>query len=219
MITGLVNAASYTQSLAPGTVLSVFGTQLSPATQTAGVLPLPAQLAGVSVTINGVTAPLYYVSSGQLNVQIPYETATNNVAVLRVNNNGQSTTAPVMISPAAPAIFMDSKGGPVPSASGARNQVMTLYITGYGAVTPPLSTGAGPATGIPLTALPAPVQTPTVTVGKVAAPILFAGVPWGFVGVMQINYQIPPTAPLGAQPVVVTIGGSASTPATLTVAP
>jgi uncharacterized protein (TIGR03437 family) len=218
-ITAVGNGASFNQRYAPGMLLSIYGVQLSPVTQAAGIVPLPLQMGGVSVTINGVTAPLYYVSSGQLNVQIPYETPATSV-VLKVNNNGLSASTSFIVAAAAPGIFTDANGAPVPSTTGSRSkgQMLTLYITGYGAVTPALPSGAGPAAGTPVASLPQPLQKVTVTVGNVAASFS-AVVPWGYVGVMQINYQVPATAPLGAQPVVVTVGGIASAPATLTVTP
>jgi len=51
---------------------------LAPAIQLAGVLPLPSLHAGVSATVNGVAAPLYYVSPGQINLQVPYENRRHN---------------------------------------------------------------------------------------------------------------------------------------------
>jgi uncharacterized protein (TIGR03437 family) len=65
--------------------------------------------------------------------------------------------------------------------------------------------------------LPAPVQAKSVTLGGVAAPIQFIGIPSALVGVTQVNVSIPPTAPLGPQPVIVTIGGVASPAATMTI--
>jgi len=61
------------------------------------------------------------------------------------------------------------------------------------------------------------MQNTSVTVGGVDAPVAFVGIPWGLVGVLQINYQIPATAPLGPQPVVFKVGNVPSNPATLTV--
>jgi uncharacterized protein (TIGR03437 family) len=218
-ITAVGNGASFNQRYAPGMLLSIYGAQLSPVTQAFGSVPLPMQMGGVSVTINGIAAPLYYVSSGQLNVQIPNETPAGSV-VLKVNNNGLSASTTFTVAAAAPGIFTDANGAPVPSTTGSRSksQLLTLYITGYGAVTPAVPTGAGPAASTPIASLPKPQQNVTVTVGGVAASSS-AVVPWGYVGVMQINYQVPATAPLGAQPVVVTVGGIASAPATLTVTP
>ncbi len=105
----------------------------------------------------------------------------------------------------------------MPSASVARNGVFTLYLTGAGAVSPAIATGAAPAAATPVAQLPAPVQTPTVTIGGVQAVIEFAGIPSPLVGVAQVNVRVPSNAPLGTQPVVVTIGSVPSAPANLTV--
>ena len=88
-ITGVANAASYKLSYAPGMILAIFGTQLSLTTVNSSTAPLPVKLDNVSVAINGVAAPLYYISPGQLNVQIPYETSTTGTAHIVVSNNGQ----------------------------------------------------------------------------------------------------------------------------------
>jgi uncharacterized protein (TIGR03437 family) len=216
-ISSLANGASFRQAYAPGTILTVFGSQLAPAVQSADSVPLPSQLAGVSATINGVAAPLYYVAPGQMNLQIPYQTAANSTAVLRVSNNGLSTPVTFAVAAAAPGIFTDQTGAPVPDTSAARGQVITLYITGAGAVSPAIASGVAPAAGTAIAELPKPMQAVTVTVGGVQAPVQFAGTPPGLVGVTQINYQVPAGTAIGAQPVVVTIGGVASAPATLQV--
>jgi uncharacterized protein (TIGR03437 family) len=218
-ITGLTNGASFQKVYAPGMILTVFGTQLAPVSESAPRVPLPAQLGAVSATINGVTAPLYYVSPGQLNVQVPYETAANANATLVVSNNGQTTSATFRVAAAAPGIFVNAAGAAVPTTSAAHGQTATLFITGDGLVSPTLATGAAPAAGTAVANLPAPRQTVTVTVGGVNATIQFKGIPVGLVGVTQINYTVPAQAPTGSQPVIVTVGGVASSSATLTVTP
>jgi uncharacterized protein (TIGR03437 family) len=218
-LTVLGDAASLHQQYTPGMLLTIYGQRLSPGIQVAASTPWPLQMLGVSVTINGVPAPLYYVSPGELNVQIPYETPVNTSVVLAVNNNGRTTAGSFTAAAAAPGIFTDPNNAPVPYVSAARGQAITLYLTGFGAVTPAISTGAGPKAGTPLASLPHPQQKIAVTVGGVPAPSVSGVIPWGYVGVMQVTYQVPGTAPLGAQAVVVTIGGVSSAPATLTVTP
>ncbi|HLK50053.1 MAG TPA: protease pro-enzyme activation domain-containing protein [Bryobacteraceae bacterium] len=218
-ISAIGNAASYRAVYAPGMILTIYGTQLASTTTQASTVPLPLQLGGVSVTVNGVPAPLWYVSPIQLNVQVPYETPVNSNVALTVNNNGQTATANFSAALAAPGIFTDSQGGPVPMATGARGQVLTMFVTGAGGVSPGIIDGAAPPAGTPLAALPQPMQNTNVSVGGVNAPIQFAGIPWGLVGVVQINYQIPAGAPLGPQPVVVSVGNLPSNTATLTVTP
>ena len=67
--------------------------------------------------------------------------------------------------------------------------------------------------------VPKPIQAVSLTVGgvPVATPLPFLGIPSGFVGVTQVNFTIPTNAPLGPQPVVVTVGSASSLPAYITV--
>jgi uncharacterized protein (TIGR03437 family) len=216
-IGGVANGASFTQAFAPGEILSVFGTKLAPATAIAQGLPLPTMLAGTVVTINGIPAPLYYVSATQLNIQIPYEVPANSVATLEVDNNGESVFYIFEVTATAPGIFTFDGGAPVPFTTAASGQVLTLYMTGAGVVSPSVATGAAPAAGTSVADLPAPVGKVTVTVGGVTAALDFVGIPTWSVGVVQINYTVP-NVTAGPQPVLVSVGGvrSASTQLTIT---
>jgi uncharacterized protein (TIGR03437 family) len=217
-IDGLSNGASFQPVFAPGMILSVFGSQLASSPQVASSLPLPASLAGASATVNGVAAPFYYASSSQLNIQIPYETGIGP-AVLGVNNNGQVASYVFMVAASAPGIFTDPNhpSALLPYASGNRGDTLLIFITGEGQVSPGLTTGASPFIATPLSLLPQPTLPVAVTVGGVPAQIAFAGIPSGLAGATQINFVIPANAPLGVQPVVVTVGGIASPAATITV--
>lgn len=217
-IGGVSNGASYQTGFAPGMEMSVFGTGLAPAAQAAAVLPLPLSMQGVTATVNGIPAPLYYVSPVQLNIQIPYETGAGT-AVLGVNNNGHIAAFSFQVAAAAPGIFTDANRNLVPSGTGARGQVLLLYVTGEGDLTPSLLTGAPPSSGTPVASLPKPKLAATLTIGNVPAQIQFIGIPPGLVGVTQVNFVVPADAPLGPQPVVLTVGGVASQEASLTVTP
>jgi uncharacterized protein (TIGR03437 family) len=216
-VTSVANGASFQQGFAPGSVVSVFGSKLSPVTHEASSLPLPFSISGVAVLVNGIAAPLYYVAPGQLNIQIPYETATGTSAVLSINNNGQVTTQTFEMAPTAPGIFTNSAGALVPTASAARGQEIAFYITGSGAVSPAIADGAAPAESTALSSLPKPEQSTIVTIGGVEATIDFIGITSGLAGVTQINVQIPNGIPTGSLPVVVKVGGAASAPATITI--
>jgi uncharacterized protein (TIGR03437 family) len=82
---GVVNAASFLTGgqtgayLAPGSIASIFGTNLANVTESAASTPLPTELGGTSVTVGGVAAPLFYVSPGQINLQIPSAFDTGQV--------------------------------------------------------------------------------------------------------------------------------------------
>jgi len=216
-ISSTANGASFRQSAAPGGVLSIFGAQLAPAVSVSRSLPLPNEVSGVSVIINGVAAPFYYASPSQLNVQIPYQTPVGSSILLVVNNNGQKGQSSINVTAAAPGVFTDAGGALTPTGVAARGRVIEMYITGAGAVSPAIATGAAPGAETAVTNLPKPVQSARVTVGDIEAPIAFIGIPQGLVGVTQVNFQVPAGAALGTQPVVVTIGGVASAPANLLV--
>jgi uncharacterized protein (TIGR03437 family) len=216
-ISALANGASFLHEFSPGMILTVFGSQLASSVQSAASVPLPPQLSGVSATINGIAAPLYFVSPGQLNLQVPYEIPASGTALLTVTRGGQSASTSFSVSGAAPGIFVDQNGAPVPNTSAARGQVITLYITGFGAVSPAIATGSAPAPGTAIAALPKPQQEVTLQVAGIDATVQFIGIPWGLVGAVQINYQVPAGVPLGNQSVVVNVGGIPSAAASLNV--
>jgi len=218
-INGVVNSASFQNIGAPGMIMSAFGNNISTqANGEAHSLPLPLMLAGSSATVNGVPAPYYYASYGQANIQIPYETAPGDAVLTITGWSGQTFNYAFQVQPAAPGIFVDPRNGaPVPSESKSPGKTAVLYITGDGLLKPALATGASPASGTPLDQLPKPQLPVTVTVANIPAKIAFIGITPGIVGATQINYVIPTNAPLGVQPVVVTVGGVSSPPAWITV--
>jgi uncharacterized protein (TIGR03437 family) len=215
-IAGMTNGASFRQGFAPGGVLTIFGSSLAPAAASASMVPLPSQLGGVTVSINGVMAPLYYASSSQLNVQIPYETPANSTVSLQVMNNGQTVSSTFATKNAAPGIFTDANGALVPTKAASAGQIISLYLTGAGAVSPSIATGAAPPLGTAVANLPMPVQSLTVSVGGIVVQPQFVGIPPLLVGVVQVNFAVP-SGLSGSQSVVVNIGGVSSPPATLTV--
>jgi uncharacterized protein (TIGR03437 family) len=209
------HAASWQYVYAPGMAMAIFGTNLALTTKATSTIPMPTTMENVSVTINGVAAPLYYVSPSQLNVQIPYETPTTGTVPVVVSNNGRTATIHIPMSAAAPGIFADGNSVLIPTATAKRGQTIEMYVTGAGAVSPSVKTSEAPDSGT----VPVPIQTTLVTVGgaQASTPYPYVGIPSWSVGVLQINFTVPPNAPLGAQPVVVTVGGVASAAATLTV--
>jgi len=213
-ITGAQNAASFKPVFAPGMLMSLYGTKLANSTQQAKSLPLPLVLDGVTVEINGVDAPLWFVSPGQVNLQIPYETTLGNALVV-VNNNGQVNSYSIQITPTAPGIFNNSSAI-TPVSSADRGSSVSVYLTGDGELTPMLDTGAPPPANTPPAQLPKPRFPVKVTVGGIPADVTFIGNPW-LVGITQLNFNLPANTPTGVQPVVVTIGGVSSASQTLTV--
>jgi uncharacterized protein (TIGR03437 family) len=218
----IVNAASFLPSIAPGSLISIFGTNLSTSNGAAPGYPLPLALAGASVSINGSDVPLLFVSPGQINAQAPYEIKPGTVTLV-IQSNGQNS-APVKVSVAAtgPGVVTVPGGGhalAVKAADGSLNstgspakpgQYVTLWVIGQGLLDPPLATGAA----APVTPLSRPLATVTATIGGQPANIQFAGMAPGFTGLMQINVAIPVVA-AGEQQFEVVIGGVASNVTTI----
>jgi uncharacterized protein (TIGR03437 family) len=217
-VAGVAHGASFTQVFAPGMILSVFGTKLSNSATAlaASSLPLPLNLGGVTANVNGVPAPFYFASAGQLNIQLPYEIPVGN-AILNVNNNGQVAAYSLYVSDSAPGIFVGSGSALVPASSGHRGQTLTMFITGEGDSYPFLATGASPPLSTPVDELPSPILPYSLSVGGVTVQPDFIGIPYYLVGLTQINFTIPQNAPLGSQPMVVTVGDNSSVAAKLNI--
>jgi len=214
-----VNGATFAPGpVAPGSIASIFGSNLAASLSSASTIPLSTALADVTVTINGKPAPLYFVSpdqpgktgTAQINIQIPYDvlpagttSGTVNVTVNRTSS-GSSQPAPVQIGPVEPgilqtngqAIAINNADGTIAAAPGAiegltthaatAGDVLILYATGLGAVTPAVANGANSADQLRYTNV-----TPTVMIGGVQAQILFSGLTPQFTGVNQVNIVVP----------------------------
>jgi len=219
-ISGLGNAFSGASGVvAPGQLVSIFGSGLGPSEGRAfdfdaatGLLPTNA--AGVSVSWNGVAAPLYFARADQLNVQVPYELAESATASLAVTVDGAAgAPVEVRVAPAGVGLFpgaWNQDGSRNSAASAARaGEIVVLFATGQGVTVPASRTGARPGNGFP-----EPVAPVSATIGGMPAEILFRGQAPGTAGVMQINARIPGGVAAGdSVPVALTIGeSSASVP-------
>ena len=215
VVQGMTSAASYKKSYAPGMIMALFGQNLAGSTPDLPASPLPTQLAGTTVTLNGIPAPLYYVSPGQINLQIPYEIASGATAIMKIISGGQTATSQITLGTAAPGIFADANGLLVPYQTTARGQTIVLFMTGDNLLTSPkVTTGSVPAAGT--VTIPDNASL-SVAVGGVSAAIAFKGVPSWSIGVTQINFTIPANAPAGLVPVVVTARGVSSAPVYISV--
>ena len=229
---GVVNAASSAAGspITPGSIATVFGSFLLSSLSQASGSPLPTNLGGLSLQFGGgLQAPLFAVSSGQVNFQVPWELAGQRQTALSATVNGQIGVPQVVnLAPFAPGIFaMSSQGtgqGAVLDSSyrlvdasnpaTAGSTVIQVYCTGLGAVTNQPPTGS-PAPGGPLAYTTA---IPTVTVGGAQATVLFSGLAPGSVGEYQVDALVPAGSPKGASvPVVIAIGGSVSNTVTIAV--
>lgn len=198
---GVVNAASFAPKIAPGSLFSIFGTDLATARQDAVSAPLPASLAGASVTVGGKGAPLVFVSAGQINAQVPYETPLGDNVPVVVTVNGQSSpVANVTVMAAAPGIFQFGEKRAVvqnddytvntAENGAAPNSYVVVYLTGAGAVDNPVATGST-AAGNPVSRHKGNV---TATINGTMADIAFAGLTPQFIGLTQVNLKSPDAA-------------------------
>jgi uncharacterized protein (TIGR03437 family) len=225
---GVLNGADYTADIAPAMMVSIFGRNLAPRTATARAIPLPQELEGVSVEVTepsktAVRTPLYFVSPGQINLQMPFGITGSSVEVRVRTAAGTSDPARVAIVPRAPRLFtrtLDGRGEAIALHVNYRlvgegdpveqGRYLILYATGLGEGRPQAIAGNPGGDGGrwgPLNEVTEPVR---VTVGGKPATVLFAGLAPGMAGVYQINLQLAPDVPTGRQPVVVSIGQRSS---------
>jgi uncharacterized protein (TIGR03437 family) len=197
---GIVDGASFSAPPAPGGIFSLFGANFSAGTEAFTTVPLPTSLAGVSLEVNGTAVPLYLVSPGQINAQLPFEVAPGTASAVIVTPGGRTAPVNFQVAAAAPAIFLAVSAG----------NAVTAYVTGLGAVSPPVPTGSA----APLDVLSYAQATVTATLGGIPAAVQFAGLAPGFVGLGQVNVVVPGDAPKGdAVPLVLEINGQKSKPA------
>jgi uncharacterized protein (TIGR03437 family) len=218
---GVVDIVSYSTSrISPGSIVSVFGTALTSQTTRAERVPLPVSLSGSSVTIDGIAAPLFYASEGQINLQVPWEIKTGVSQVVVNTVSGSSAPALISVQASAPAILMDpvteraiavnqdgtlnSETNPAPAKS-----LFTLYLIGQGPVS------NSPATGVAATASPASIvsSSASIDIGPASSlllpystDIIYLGLTPETVGLAQANIRLPDLPP-GEYHLATTIAG------------
>jgi uncharacterized protein (TIGR03437 family) len=221
---GIVDAASYTRSAAPGGLISIFGSNLAQEDAAASGTPLPQTLKGVVVKINGTPAPLLYVSPGQINAQVPFATPVGSATLVVESGGRASQPVQFQVTAAAPGVFTLPGGNhaiaqnhPDYSLNTSDNPVLpggyvVLYVAGLGQTDHPVEDGAPPPYGILCRAL----ADVTVKIGGKDAEVLYAGLTPGFIGLAQINLKVP-DVPAGEQPVEITVGGITANPTLLSI--
>jgi uncharacterized protein (TIGR03437 family) len=208
VINALVNAADGTKPVAPGGLVSIYGSALNPISIATSDIPLPTALGDSCLTVNGVPLPVLFVSPTQINAQLPFNLEGNVTMILRTPG-GVSDNFNFTILPAAPRVFSATLAGlnaPVPTIiRAANNDLVTLsnpihhgdtiviYLTGMGQTNPPVDAGV-PAPYDPLAVV---LITPQVELGGVALPLNYAGMTPGQIGLYQINAFVPRWVPLG----------------------
>ncbi|MBI3696856.1 MAG: hypothetical protein HY238_18720, partial [Acidobacteria bacterium] len=209
---GVVNGVTFElapSTVAPGGIFNVYGFNLASGTAVASAVPLPVSLGSpaVEVTVNGRSAPLYFVSATQINAQVPWETEAGAAQVLVRRGGVASRPATLNIQAAVPSIFaLNGAGfGPAIAVRAANGKlvgpdnppvggdVLVLYASGLGPVNATVASGAaGPSDPLARAS-----RNQRAAVGGFPAQVLFAGLAPGFVGLFQINLQLPDQAAEG----------------------
>ena len=238
---GVVNSVTYGAGapVTHGSLIAIFGSQLASSTAVAASIPLSTSLASTSVTIDGIAAPLAFVSAEQINAQVPWEAlggGTGTATVVVTSNGIKSANQTVTLGAASPGIY-DASGhaiainaqdpasaryGSISAPAGSIpglttfpakvGDVLIVYATGLGKL------DSNPATGAnSLDKLRTVVTTPVVLIGGQPAKVAFAGLSPQFVGVYQLNLVVPQVGAGSAVPIQIQIGGQTS-PATTNIA-
>lgn len=230
---GIANAANLRAGpIAANTIISIFGANLALAQ--AGVDQLingvaPFVTRGTGVQINGLCAPMFFVSPGQINVQAISTLGNSGTASVIVTTGAvendcttgtSSNTLNMPLGPFSPALFTVQSGqGLVAGINAVTGQLIsstsplpigaiaTFYGTGFGTTTPPSKEGV-PAVGTVLIANPVTAQIAGIQLSP--SNIKFAGLSPGSIGLYQFNLEIPPGIPAGLQPIVLTVGGAST---------
>ncbi|MGO9012012.1 MAG: non-reducing end alpha-L-arabinofuranosidase family hydrolase [Bryobacteraceae bacterium] len=245
---GVLNSGSYTaQGVAPGSIVSIFGTNLAASTAIASAVPLPTALSDVtSVTFNNIPAGLFFVSQNQINAQLPFDVlppdqgGTVNVVVSR--SSGESPPQNVTVTPASPGIFTttanglgqafayDNSTGALAAPAGAAigpfataplsltsGHALIIACTGLGAVTPSIDDYVAASDGTFRNTL----LQPTVLIGGVPAQLIYSVLSPQFPSEYQIGVTPPANTPTGdAVSLQIQIGGvTTSKQVTIAVAP
>jgi uncharacterized protein (TIGR03437 family) len=214
----VVDAASFRAPVAGGALASLFGSQLATGTAQASTIPLPTTLADATVFVNDTPAPLIFVSTGQINFQMPFN--LSGQTTIRVDRQGQrGNTMTVSVGARAAGIYtfpgtsygiaVNASQGPgvvlawpdipafagIPKAPAKTGDVLVIYGSGFGPVDPPVATGTA-AGASPVSSV---IDMPKVVFGRglfvpMADP-LFIGLTPGLVGLYQLNVQVPPNVP------------------------
>jgi len=220
----VVNAASFVKGLTPGSLATVFaaGVRDDPGTVVADRVPLPFVLGDVSITVNGIAAPIYAVVNRngleQVNFQVPFDAADRTTAPVIITRGGQSSAAvSVAVTDILPGIYTSDGSQAVvvhnadyslvtTSRPLQRGEFAFLYAAGIGPVNNQPATGSSG----PITPLASTKNSVNVSLGGRACEVQYSGLAPGLVGVYQVNFRVPSDVPSGVEDLILSVGTAAS---------
>ncbi len=204
---GIMNAAGPTPdgSVSPGSIISIYGQNLSTTTQIGPTNPLAQAIGNVTVTVNNILMPLIFVSPGQINAQVPVELAPGTYTVT-VQQVGQPPVAgSFIVNRNAPGIFVIPNEQNLPmgaalhqdgtlitmSSPARRNEIVSFYGTGFG----PLNQAVVDGFPAPLTPLDPVADNVSLSAGGVTVPAAWTGAAPTLVGTDIVQMQIVDSIP------------------------
>lgn len=222
-ITSVRNGASFQGAIAAGSWATIFGTFAGVNTAT-GQTPVGTNLAGVTITVGNLAAPVYFVSPTQINFIVPAATPAG-VQPLQVRTGSATFDTTIQVLTAAPGLFFQDAATPPKGAVlnqnfslneasnvALRGDIVQIYATGPGAFTNPVTDG-GAAPSNPLNTTR---STPQVFIGGVPAEVQYSGLAPGYAALWQINVKVPTQSFItGRVPVVVYMDGVNSNEVTI----
>jgi len=221
-VAAATDGAAFTKRIAPGGISTLFGEGFTApgAEAAASTVPLPTELAGVEVFVDGVAAPLFYASEKQINFQNPFESIFDTADVVVVQDGQVSTAFSATVDPNVPRLFAFFQGAqqePVithadgsvvtPENPAKPGEILIAYLTGVGDLNNPPATGA-PAGSDPLTTT---LDVPTVIVNGIEVTAEFSGWTPAFVSLLQVNFRLPASLPPGERATIKLRYGNQST--------
>lgn len=223
-ISSVQNAADGSTAVAPGGLISVYGSQMSATNIATSQIPLPTAMGESCLTVNGSPVPLLFVSPQQVNAQLPFNMA-GNVTMSIHTPAGISNNYNFVVQGTAPAVFLSGTAGPetglatifradngqlvTPTNPLHPGDTVIIYLTGMGPTSPGIAAGQA----APLSPLSWVTQSPTISLGGSNLNVLYAGLVPSYVsGLYQINATVPQAATQGdSVPLVISQGGGATT--------
>jgi uncharacterized protein (TIGR03437 family) len=208
--------------LTPGELVWLFGTALGPTNSVSAQFDqqgrLPTELGGVTVSFDGINAPINFAGFNAVQVQVPNELADRNQTNIILRFQGVSSpTVTASLVAASPGLYTAGGSGTGPlnavNANGTlytpdnratRGSFVTVFANGLGPTNPLVPTGQRAASN-PLSGATLPI---TASIGGQPAQVTYAGLTPGYVGLFQLNITVPANASPGARvPLSITING------------
>ena len=202
-----VSAASFSaDALAPEAIAAAFGTGLATTTEIANSTPLPTELAGTKVRVNGILAPLFFASPAQMNFLVPAGVLTGGAVVEIVSGDNTLSRGAINLVSAAPGLFTSNASGTGAPAAVVTKDGVNFTPAGNPDGSPNLVDAGDYLVLFGTGFRRASAAAIKITIGGKDAPVLFAGAQGGFAGLDQMNTQIP-TGISGVVDLVVSING------------